>query len=443
VASPRTQYARSGELDIAYQVVGEGPLDLVVVPPGFSVMEPSWDWPALGAFWRRLARFARVVLIDKRGTGLSDRVSGVPTVEDRMDDVRAVMDAIGSPRAALLGGSEAGPITTVFAATYPERTVALVLIAAMVKWSATDDLPDATGNYEAEILEYLTTSWGSGLSGELLFAPSLPSDERTHQIVGRFESMAGSPRAIQRLLEMNREIDIRAVLPVVNVPTLIVHRRGDRVVSIEQGRYFAQRIHGAKYVELDGEDHWWWTGEQPDDIPREIEEFLTGHRPAVETDRVLKTVLFSDIVDSTRRAAELGDRQWRELLDRHDAMVRAALDRYDGQEIKTTGDGFLVAFDGPARAIRCAQTITDEAPAIGLAVRTGLHTGECERRGDDLAGIAVHIAARVAARAGAGEVLVTSTVRDLVAGSDFRFEDRGRHELKGVPDERQLLAVSR
>lgn len=443
VESPRTHYAHSGGLDIAYQVIGDGPLDLVVIPPGFSVMQPSWDWPALGAFWQRLARLGRVILLDKRGTGLSDRVTGVPTLEERMDDVRAVLDAVGSERAALLGGSEAGPITTLFAATYPERVVALVLVAAVVQWTAAPDLEAATTDAgEQAMFEYLDDGWGSGRSGELLFAPSLAGDERAQEFVARFESSAGSPRAIKQLLEMNRQIDIRHVLPTVAVPTLIIHRDGDHVVPVSHGRYYADHIPGAKLVELPGEDHWWWTLDSAS-IAREIEEFLTGEHPEPELDRVLKTILFVDIVDSTRHVAQLGDHRWRELLDEHDAVVRAALGRFDGQEIKTTGDGFLAAFDGPGRAIRCAQSITEAAAGLGLDVRAGLHTGECELRGNDLAGIAVHTGARVAALAHGREVLVTSTVRDLVAGASFSFTDRGEHALKGVDGTWRLFAIER
>lgn len=280
------------------------------------------------------------------------------------------------------------------------------------------------------------------MSGELLFAPSLVGDEATREIVGRFECMAGSPGAIRRLIEMNREIDIRPVLATVSVPTLVIHRDGDRVVPVAHGRYYAQHIAGARYVELRGEDHWWWTGAASRTTVQEIEEFLTGERPEPDVDRVLKTVMFSDIVDSTRRAARVGDREWRELLDQHDAVVRAALERFEGREIKTTGDGFLAAFDGPARAIRCACQITRDVARLGLEVRAGLHTGECEVRGDDLAGIVVHTGGRVAALAHGGEVLVTSTVRDLVAGADFAFVDRGLHELKGVPGEWRILAVT-
>ena len=431
--SPRTRYAKSGDLDIAYQVLGDGPLDLLIVPPGYSVMEPSWDWPALGDFWRRLARFSRVILLDKRGTGLSDRVSGTPTLEERMDDVRAVLDAVGSPRAALLGGSEAGPITALFAATYPERVVALVLVAATVQ--GTDD-------NEQLMFDYVDRYWGSGLSGEQFFAPSLAGDPQARKLVGRFERMSGSPNTIKQLLAMNKLIDIRPVLPTVSVPTLVIQCVGDRAVPVETGRYIAEHISGAKYVELPGEDHWWWIGPDHDTIAQEIEEYLTGERPEPEGERVLKTILFTDIAESTQRAVELGDRRWRELLDQHDATVRASLAHFRGDEIKSTGDGFFAAFDGPARAIRCAQAITRDTGRLGLGVRAGLHTGECEARGNDLAGIAVHTGARVAALAGAGEILVTSTVRDLVAGSNIDFTDRGTHALKGIPGDWLILAVN-
>jgi len=430
--SPRTQYAKSGDLEIAYQVVGDGPFDLLIVPPGYSVMQPSWDWPALGDFWRRLARFSRVILLDKRGTGLSDRVSGTPTLEERMDDVRAVLDAVGSRRAALLGGSEAGPITTLFAATYPERVIALVLVAASV-WGSEDK--------DQQMLDYPDRYWGSGLSGERWYAPSLAGDPQARKFVGRFETMSGSPNAMRQLIAMNKLIDVRPVLMTVSVPTSVIQCLGDRAVPVENGRYIAEHISGAKYVELPGEDHWWWIGPDHDTIAQEIEEYLTGERPEVEPDRVLKTILFTDIAESTQRAVELGDRRWRELLDQHDAAVRGALARFRGDEIKSTGDGFFAAFDGPARAIRCAQAITHATGQLGLGVRAGLHTGECEARGDDLAGIAVHIGARVAALAHSGEILVTSTVRDLVAGSNIGFTDRGRHTLKGVPGEWHILAV--
>jgi pimeloyl-ACP methyl ester carboxylesterase len=442
LSAPSTRYAKSGDLDIAYQVVEDGPLDLLVVPPGFSVMEPSWEWPALGNFWRRLARFSRLILLDKRGVGLSDRVTDLPTLEERIDDLRAVMDAAGSETTAVLGGSEAGSIAALFAATYPERVTALALVAALVTWSAAPGLPPAHADEDQRIVfDYIDNYWGSGLSGTSMYAPSLAGDRRARELVGRFERMAGTPSSIKRLIAMNQQLDIRHVLPTISVPTLVIHCRGDRVAPVEHGRYYAERIPGARYVELPGEDHWWWC-ENSDRIAREIEEFLTGGWHEPDTDRVLKTVLFTDIVASTARAASVGDRRWRDLLDNHDAAVRHMLERFRGVEINTTGDGFLAAFDGPARAIRCAQAITHEAQGLGLTVRAGLHTGECEARGDDLAGIAVHTAARVAALAGPGEVLVTRTVRDLVAGSGLEFNDRGRHALKGVPGDWQVLAVN-
>jgi class 3 adenylate cyclase/pimeloyl-ACP methyl ester carboxylesterase len=439
---PRTRYARSGDLDIAYAVVGDGPLDLVVVPPGLALLESSWEFPPLSRFWMRLASFARLILLDKRGTGLSDRVTGVPTLEERMDDVRVVMDAVGAERAALFGGSEAGPITALFAATYPERTQALVLCGAFVRWSSAPDFPWGYTEEEFKVqLDYIAHRWGSGQSGETWYAPSLAGDDAARDWVGRMEQRSGTPSAIATLMAMNALIDIRPVLPTVSVPSLVIHRTADRVVDIHHGRHYAAHIPEARYLELPGDDHWWWLGDV-DAVVDPIEEFLTGSPARSGEERVLKTVLFTDIVGSTKLAVELGDRRWKELLDAHDDAVRRQLDQCGGRAIKTTGDGFLAAFDGPARAIGCAQTIATDAKTLGLQVRSGLHTGECELRSGDLAGIAVHIGARVAALAGAGEVLVTSTVRDLVAGSGIGFADRGHHELKGVPGTWQLLAAT-
>ena len=438
---PRRGYAKSGDVDIAYEVVGDGPIDLVVVPPGFALIESSSDFPALGRFWRRLASFSRLILLDKRGTGLSDRVSGIPTLEERMDDVRVVMEAVGSERAALFGGSEAGPITTLFAATYPQRVSALVLYGAIVRWSSAPDFPwGYTEEQHKWQLDYVENLWGSGLSGEAYYAPSLAGSPLAREWVGRMEQHSGTPSAIGTLLAMNSQIDVRPVLPTVSVPTLVIHRTGDRVVDVHHDRYYADHIPGAKFLELPGDDHWWWVGDS-EPVVDAIEEFLTGSPARGADARVLKTVLFTDIVGSTERAAALGDRRWKELLDAHDTAVRHQLDRCGGVAIKHTGDGFLTAFEGPARAIRCAQAIALEARGLGLEVRSGLHTGECERRGDDLAGIAVHIGARVSALAGPGEVLVTSTVRDLVAGSGIEFDDRGHHDLKGVPGHWQVLSV--
>jgi pimeloyl-ACP methyl ester carboxylesterase/class 3 adenylate cyclase len=439
---PRTRYARSGDLDIAYQVVGDGPIDLLVVPPGLAFMERSWEFPPLARFWQRLASFARLILLDKRGTGLSDRVTGVPTLEERMDDVKVVMDAVGTERAALFGGSEAGPITTLFAASYPRRVSSLVLVGAMVRWSAVPDFPwGYTEEDRRNQLDYVEHYWGSGLSGESWYAPSLRGNRAAREWVGRVEQYTGTPSAMATFFAMNAQIDIRPVLSTVSVPSLAIHRAADRVVDVHHGRYYAEHIPGAKYLELPGDDHWWWVGDS-DPIVDAIEEFLTGSPARSGDERVLKTVLFTDIVGSTARAAELGDHRWKELLDAHDDAVRRQLARFDGEAVNTTGDGFLAAFDGPARAIHCSQAIAVDAGAIGLDVRSGLHTGECEQRGGDLAGIAVHIGARVAALAGAGEVLVTSTVRDLVAGSGIDFADRGQHDLKGVPGSWQLLAAT-
>jgi class 3 adenylate cyclase/pimeloyl-ACP methyl ester carboxylesterase len=441
LAHPRTRYAKSGQLAIAYQVLGEGPQSLIVVPPGLALMDAAWDEPALANFWRRLSTFMRLVVLDKRGTGLSDRVEGVPTLEDRMDDVRAVMDAVGLDRAALLGGSEAGPITALFAATHPERVTALILINAVVKWTATADFPWAYSPEQIQTqLDYVERGWGSGWSGENFFAPSLSGDARAREWVARVERLTGTPSAMATLLAMNALIDVRPILDTIVVPTLVIQRAADHVVDAHNGRYFADHIEGSKYVELPGEDHWWWVGDA-NSIVEEIEEFITGKRHAPDVDRVLKTLLFTDIVASTERASQLGDHTWRDLLDLHDGMVRSQLDRFQGQEVNTTGDGFVACFDGPARAIRCAQAIISGATELGVQVRAGIHTGECERRGHDLAGIAVHVAARVAAIARPHEVLVTGTVRDLVAGSGIGFDDRGEHSLKGVSGRWVLLAA--
>jgi class 3 adenylate cyclase/pimeloyl-ACP methyl ester carboxylesterase len=441
LAHPRTRYAKSGQLAIAYQVLGEGPQSLIVVPPGLALMDAAWDEPALANFWRRLSTFMRLVVLDKRGTGLSDRVEGVPTLEDRMDDVRAVMDAVGLDRAALLGGSEAGPITALFAATHPERVTALILINAVVKWTATADFPWAYSPEQIQTqLDYVEQGWGSGWSGENFFAPSLSGDARAREWVARVERLTGTPSAMATLLAMNALIDVRPILDTIVVPTLVIQRAADHVVDAHNGRYFADHIEGSKYVELPGEDHWWWVGDA-NSIVEEIEEFITGKRHAPDVDRVLKTLLFTDIVASTERASQLGDHTWRDLLDLHDGMVRSQLDRFQGQEVNTTGDGFVACFDGPARAIRCAQAIISGATELGVQVRAGIHTGECERRGHDLAGIAVHVAARVAAIARPHEVLVTGTVRDLVAGSGIGFDDRGEHSLKGVSGRWVLLAA--
>jgi class 3 adenylate cyclase len=433
-----TRYARSGNVRIAYQVAGNGPFDLVFVPGYISNVELFWEMPGWGSFFPRLASFSRLILFDKRGTGLSDRDVGIATLEERMDDVRAVMDAAGSEQAALFGVSEGGAMSVLFAATYPQRARALVLYGAYARPSHL--LSDGEFDKEIDLIDRL---WGSGEYTLARYAPVGRLDDAERQIVARFERQSASPSAVMAIRRMNREIDARHVLPSIRVPTLIMHRIGDHAISIESGRFLAEKIPGAKMVELPGENHNpLFETEIVDRMIGETEEFLTGARHhEVEVDRVLATVLFTDIVDSTKRAAALGDRQWRALLDRHDDMVRQQLLRFRGQEVKNLGDGFMATFDGPARAVRCAASISASVRPLGIAVRSGLHTGEVELKRDDVAGIAVHIAARVAAEAQAGETVVSSTVRDLVAGSGLRFQDRGIRALKGLPEEVHLYRV--
>ncbi len=439
---PETRYAKSGDVHIAYQVVGGGALDLVFVMGWVSHLDYFWEEPSFAHFLRRLASFSRLILFDKRGTGLSDRVpeSELPTLEQRMDDVRAVMDAVGSIRAALLGVSEGGPMCALFAATHPERTSALVMIGSYARRTWTPDYPwGPTVEEHQKFFEKIQQGWG-GPVGLAERAPNLASDERFSQWWSKYLRMSASPGAVVTLTKMNAEIDIRPVLPTIRVPTLIVHRTGDLALSVHGSRYMAERIPGAKFVEFPGNDHLPFVGDA-DAILDEVEEFLTGTRHAPEPDRVLATVLFTDIVGSTDLAARLGDRRWKELLQAHNALVRKELARFRGREIETTGDGFHATFDGPARGIRCACAISDGVRPLGIEVRAGLHTGEVELMANSVGGIAVHIGARVAAHAGPGEVLVSSTVKDLVAGSGIRFEDQGAHALKGVPGEWRLFAV--
>lgn len=445
---PATRYAKSGDVNIAYQVVGEGPFDLVYVPGWVSHLDLNWESPGLTRFLERLASFSRLILFDKRGTGLSDRVSPneLPTLEQRMDDVRAVMDAVGSEQAALFGASEGGPMCALFAATYPERVRSLVMYGSYARGLPDGDYPWATTRWVTTpedlegMLEMLEETWGEPNDLLGFWGPSIAEHERYKRWWSRYLRMAASPAAAVTLSRMNHEVDIRHVLPAIQAPTLLVHRARDSLVLADGSRYMAERIPDARYVELPGEDHLWFFGDQ-DALLDEIEQFLTGSRQAREPDRVLATVMFTDIVESTKRAAELGDQRWRELLAGHEALVRAQLERFRGREVQMLGDGVLATFDGPARAIRCAQTICDEVRSLGIEVRAGLHTGECEMRNGDIAGIAVHTGARVSAKASAGEVLVSSTVKDLVAGSGIEFEDRGVHSLKGVPGEWRLFAV--
>lgn len=433
---PITQYARSGDVHVAYQAFGDGPINLVLVPGFVSNVENYWDQPDFARFLTRLASYARVVTFDKRGTGGSDRVNELPGLDVRMDDLRAVMDAAGMEQAALLGISEGAPLSILFAATYPHRCRALVLYGSFSRFSYWFPTDEAL----AAFFGYVEKAWGTGGSIQK-FAPSRANDAAFQRWWGRNERLGASPAAVTALMRMNSQIEISGVLPAVRVPTLVIHRTEDQVVNVAGGRDVAAKIPGARLAEFPGSDHLFYVGENADDISDAIEEFLTGARGAAVADRVLATVLFTDIVGSTEKAAALGDRRWRALLDDHHAMVRSILTRFRGREVKTTGDGFLATFDGPARGVRCACAIADQVRSLGIDIRAGLHTGECEMIGDDVGGIAVHIGARVAARAGAGEVLVSSTVKDLVAGSGLRFDSRGTTPLKGIPGEWQIFAA--
>jgi pimeloyl-ACP methyl ester carboxylesterase/class 3 adenylate cyclase len=440
MSRPTTRYAKSGGVSIAYQLVGDGPRDLVYVPGWVSNIECFWEEPGSARFFERLASFSRLILFDKRGTGLSDRVTDMPTLETRMDDVRAVMDAAGSTSAALLGLSEGGPMCALFAATYPARTTALIMLAAFARRLWAPDYPYGPREEERnKFLEAIARDWG-GPVGLDERAPSMASDERYREWWARYLRMSASPAAAESLLRMNGQIDVRDILPAIRVPTLVLHNSGDQDVPVGAGRYMAEQIPGAKFVQLDGPDHLPYVG-NTDALVDEIEEFLTGMRHSPDLERVLATVMFIDIVGSTAKAAALGDRRWRDHLTDFFIRVRDELTRFRGREIDSAGDGVLAAFDGPARAIRCACAIIASVAKIGIQVRAGLHTGECEIIGPKLAGIAVHIGARIAERANQGEVLLSSTVRDLVAGSGLSFEDRGVHSLKGVPGEWRLFAV--
>jgi class 3 adenylate cyclase/alpha-beta hydrolase superfamily lysophospholipase len=441
--APETRYARSGELHIAYQVIGDGPIDLIYVPSWISQVEHYWEEPLVARYFSRLASFSRLIMFDRRGSGLSDPVPRAPTLEEQMDDVVAVMDAAGSTQAAVFALLEGGAMAALFAATHPERTSGLVLYEAQPRMSWAPDYEWALPREEREayVREGGLESWGDG-SRIASLAPSSAGNPRLRHWYARLERLAASPGTAAKLMMMNAEVDVRAVLPSIQAPTLVMHRGGDRFIDVRHSRYLAEHIPGARYVELPGDESLAFGGEAASELD-EIEEFLTGVRPIADTERILATVMFSDIVDSTRRASELGDRRWRDLLESVGQSVKRELTRFRGQAIKTMGDGFLATFDGPARAIRCATAIRENARAqYGLEVRSGLHTGEIELIGDDVGGIAVHIGARVGASAAPGEVLVSGTVKDLVVGSGIAFADRGERELKGVPGRWRLWAVA-
>ncbi len=435
------RYAHSGEVNIAFRTIGVGPLTLVYVAGSFSNLEVMWEHPDYRRFCERLSSFTRLILFDKRGMGLSDRVE-VGTLEERMDDVRAVLDAVGAETAALLGVSEGGPLSMLFAATYPQRTQALILCGAEVKEEITDDWPwgeMTRADFERSI-GALPEHWGKGASAQL-FVGQTGDAEFQRRWWGRVQVQAATPRTATVFQRMAFDIDVRQVVPTIKTPTLIIHRVGDQVCHVENARFLASNIAGARYVELPGDAHTPFAG-GGNEIVDEIQEFLTGIREPEAPDRVLVTVLFTDIVGSTERARELGDQRWRALLDRHNAVIRQELIRFRGREINTTGDGFLAVFDGPARAIRCAHSIVATVRGIGLEIRAGVHTGEVEIADGDVRGIAVHTGARVASLAKPGEVVVSGTVRDLIAGSGIDLVDRGTYEFKGIPGDWHVYAVA-
>jgi pimeloyl-ACP methyl ester carboxylesterase len=441
----KTRYATNGKVSLAYQVIGDGPRDVLLTSGWVVPMESIWEDPLYAEFVERLASFSRVILWDKRGTGMSDRVSAteLPTLEDRMEDLNAVLDAGGARDPALVGLSEGALLCALFAATYPERLSALVFYGGWGSSIQKDDSPGLMTEERArEFIQQVRASWGD--AGELLrlWAPSVADDARARAWWDRALTTGASPSAALAWLQMSAGMDIRAALPAISAPTLVVHRSDDRIIPVENGRYVAKQIPNAKYVELEGQDHLWWIGGQ-EVLLDEIEEFLTGTRESGDSRRALMTVLFTDVVDSTKRVSEIGDRRWRELSAAHHRDVQIQLERFRGREVNAMGDGYLATFDGPARAIRGARAIVERSRELGLSVRAGLHTGECELIGDDVSGIAVNIGARVGALADGGEVLVSGTVRDLVIGSGIEFADRGRHALKGVPGDWQVFAVTR
>lgn len=434
---PQTRYALSDDVSIAYQVVGAGPVDIIVVPGLFSHIEFMHELPGYTAFVRWLSRFARVVSFDKRGQGLSDRISGAPSLEQRMDDVRAIMDEIGSQRAALLGFSEGCPMSVLFAATYPDRVSHLILIGGFAR--AADRMPDDAWQ---DRVEKIVKSFGTGEMMKTIVPSQAGSAEAISQFA-KFERLSSSPGGLRTLLLLNRQIDVTPILPTLQVPTLVLHRRTDAQVPVALGRKLASHIRNVKYVEYPDGDHCFWVGET-EALHGDIEEFVTGHRESgtLELERVLATVLFTDIVDSTRSAFEMGDHRWRRLLDDHDQLAHQVVTKHRGNLVKSTGDGILATFDGPSRAVRCALALGSAAQQIGLPLRAGLHTGEIEIRGRDVGGIAVHAAARVMAHSGSDEVLVSRVVTDLVAGAGLKFAERGSYELKGLPGRWDLFAAS-
>lgn len=437
-----TRFARSGDVQIAYATVGDGPIDIVYVSGAYSHLEVMWELPIYRSFCERIGEFARLVRLDKRGMGMSDRVLGAATLETRMDDIRAVMDDLGSERAAVIGESEGGPLAMLFAAAHPERTRALILQGAEVRERTDDEWPwgESTPEQFEAAIEGIPERWGRGRAFDILL-PSLGDVEWGREFLGKLQRNAATPGAWEAFARMAFDIDVRHVAPAINVPTLIFHALGDRVCHVENARFLARTIPGARYIEIDGADHLPWARDA-DRFISEMREFLTGESEPPVVDRVLATVLFTDIVDSTTLATSLGDRRWREVLTEHHRIVRAAVATHGGTEVDMAGDGILATFDGPARAIRCAQAIGNHVAPLGIQVRAGVHTGEIERTGEGVTGIAIHEGARVAAAAGPAQIWVSDVVRQLTAGSGIAYLDRGSHQLKGIDGARQLFSVA-
>ena len=438
---PETNYARTTDgVHVAYQVVGDGPPDIVYANSFMSHVEVSWEYRPAVRFYERLAAFSRLVLFDRRGTGLSDPIIEHFTMDDRLDDIDAVMTAVGLDRAVLLGSSEGATACAHYAALHPDRVSALILFAPTVVGVADDECPWAwSRDFYDFFLDTLDEAWATGAGLELL-NPSISEDPDARSWYARYFRLSASPSLVRTLLRHNVEVDVRALLPTIEVPTLVLHRTDEVWLNVEYGRYAARKIPGARLIELPGTDHYIWE-QNSDAVVEEIEEFLTGVRRGREPERSVTTLLFTDLVASTDRARELGDERWRILLDRQEAAVRRQIARFDGRFVKSTGDGVLATFDRPARAIRCALAIREAMRGLGLEVRAGVHTGEVELRGDDIGGIAVHLAARVASIASPGEVLVSRTVADLIAGSEVKLTDRGEQELKGISERWRLFSV--
>jgi pimeloyl-ACP methyl ester carboxylesterase len=436
----QTKYAKSGGVHIAYQIVGDGPIDLVIVPGWASNVDGWWELPLAAAFYERLASFCRLIIFDKRGTGMSDQVPihELPTLEQRMDDVRAVMDAAGFKQAVLFGYSEGGPMSLLFAATYPERTAALILHGTFAKMEWDDCFGASLADNPRELEAMIEERWADGFPGLDVWAPTFADSEQNRQAFAHFMRSAASPAAAVGLIRMNWQIDVRSVLPAIHVPTLILHRRGERAIGVKHARYLADHIHDAKYVEMPGTDHLLFAGDH-EAIAATVEEFLTGSRRAHQRNRILATVLLAEIVDSTRRAAELGDRRWRSLVKRYRALLRKELSRFRGCEV--ADDRCLATFDGPIRALRCALSLREGSRQLGLEIRAGVHTGECELKGDRLDGIAVSIAGQVLDSARSGEIWVSGTTKDLVAGSRIEFRDQGIHVFESPLGHWQLFTV--